>query len=324
MPQTDGGLAACAEPDAGDSWRVAMQAGDLARAWAISDAVLANRLRRRDQCWHWPRHEQFIWRGAPLAGRRVLVRCYHGLGDTIQFLRFLEPLRAIAAHVILWVQPELLTLARTARGSDEILPLHDGDAGVSYDVDIEIMELPHALRTTLSQLAHRVPYLHATSHARISTISSENVSVGIVWSAGDWDQRRSLDAAALATLVDRCPSVAFHNLQRGPARIDGTALGFRNAGSDDIAILASQVCELDLVVSVDTMLAHLAGALGIPVYVLLHSDCDWRWMKERSDSPWYPTARLFRQDRPGDWNAALASLATAVQAARAMTGRAVT
>lgn len=322
MPPTDGGLAARADPDAGESWRAALQSGDLARAWAISDAVLANRLRRHEQCWHWPRHEQFIWRGAPLSGRRVLVRCYHGLGDTIQFLRFLEPLRAVAAHVVLWVQPELIALARTARGWDEILPLHDGDVGVSYDVDVEIMELPHALRTT--ELAHRVPYLHARSRTKTATNTSERLSAGIVWSAGDWDRRRSLDTDALATLVERCPTVAFHNLQRGPARIDGTALGFRDAGTDDIATLASQLCEFDLIVSVDTMVAHLAGALGMPVYILLHADCDWRWMTERRDSPWYPTARLFRQHRPGDWNAAIASLAAAIQAARATTGRAVT
>ncbi|MBV9531256.1 MAG: hypothetical protein JO283_09340, partial [Bradyrhizobium sp.] len=129
-------------------WIAAMRAGDFARAWQISDCDLAA-VRRKDPPKHeGPRHRQRIWRGEPLRSRRVLVRCYHGLGDTIQFARFLSPLRQIASEVILWCQPELLSVMATVDGVDRILPLHDGTPDLDFDVDIEIMEIPHAIRAT--------------------------------------------------------------------------------------------------------------------------------------------------------------------------------
>lgn len=110
-----------------DRWTQAMRRGDFAAAWRISDNVLRTRMSRGETCWHWPRHHQFVWSGAPLAGRRVLVRCYHGLGDTIQFIRFAAPLRRQASGVIVWAQPALMPLLAGAEGVDEVLPLHDGD-----------------------------------------------------------------------------------------------------------------------------------------------------------------------------------------------------
>src|SRR5215217_1607145 len=129
-----------------DEWMAAMRRGDFARAWRISDAILNERLASGETCWQLPRHFQNIWDGTPLSGKRVLIRCYHGLGDTIQFIRFAAPLRAIAPEVIVWDQPELMELVRSVRGVDRVLPLHNGAPGVDYDVDVEIMELPHALR----------------------------------------------------------------------------------------------------------------------------------------------------------------------------------
>ena len=148
-----------AQTPAPDAWSAAMRAGDFERAWEISDRVLRRRVASGETCWHWPRHLQFIWSGVPLTGQRVLVRCYHGLGDTIQFIRFAAALREIAREVLVWAQPALLPLVATADGVDRVLPLHDGTPDTEYDVDIEIMELPHALRTTLASLPQRVPYL---------------------------------------------------------------------------------------------------------------------------------------------------------------------
>src|SRR5690606_11292785 len=108
-----------------------------------------------------PRHLQTIWDGRPLRGRRVLVRCYHGLGDTIQFIRFAAPLRAIARHVIVWVQPKLLPLIATVAGVDEALPLNDGTPNSVFDADIEIMELAHALRVDAEAIRRPLPYLAA-------------------------------------------------------------------------------------------------------------------------------------------------------------------
>src|SRR3954463_2783764 len=120
-------------------WMAAMRAGDFDRAWVINDSDLARRTAERTPKHEGPRHLQHIWRGEPLEGARVLVRCYHGLGDTLQFIRFAKPLRPIARDVSFWVQPELLRLAAGARGVDRVLPLNDGMPDVGYDVDIEIM-----------------------------------------------------------------------------------------------------------------------------------------------------------------------------------------
>src|SRR5690606_27492833 len=116
-----------------DAWVQAMRRGDFPTAWRISDGVLKHRLRKGEVCDSWPRNLQFIWRGEPLAGRRLFVRCYHGLGDTLQFVRLLATPRLRAAEITLWAQPQLLTLLRTVRGIDHLLPLHEGEPDVDYD-----------------------------------------------------------------------------------------------------------------------------------------------------------------------------------------------
>src|SRR5919205_354344 len=130
------------QKDLAAQWMAAARAGDFVAAWDIADRALA--LRDGASCWHLPRHEQWVWDGRPLAGRRVLVRCYHGLGDTIQFARFLPRLESVASEVIVWVQPGLMELLRTLPGEHHLLALYDGTPDVDYEVDIEIMELGHA------------------------------------------------------------------------------------------------------------------------------------------------------------------------------------
>jgi ADP-heptose:LPS heptosyltransferase len=296
----------------------AMRRGDFAAAWRVSDEVMSARAARGEACWRWPRHQQFIWDGRPLAGKRVLVRCYHGLGDTIQFIRFAAPLRRIAARVTVWAQPALVPLIATAPGVDEALPLHDGDAPAVYDADIEIMELPHALRASAARLGACAPYLHPPPLTDCAPEDSPGRRrVGFVWQAGGWDARRSIPTPLIAGLLERLArrgSVAAFVLQRGlPAR-DLAGLAARDIGSDDVAATAARIRTLDLVVSVDTMAAHLAGALAAPTFTLLHADCDWRWMQGRADSPWYPSMRLFRQSRPGDWRNVIAQVEQALAA----------
>src|ERR1700730_9596920 len=142
-----------------DPWLAAMRGGNFAEAWRISDEILNRRQRTGEAGWPAPRHLQFIWTGASLEGQRVLVRCYHGLGDTLQFIRFAAPLRARAREVTVWAQPALVELISTAPGVDRVLPLHEGTVAADYDVDIEIMELSHALRLTPGSCSTRVPYL---------------------------------------------------------------------------------------------------------------------------------------------------------------------
>jgi hypothetical protein len=282
-----------------DPWAAAMREGDFARAWEINDAVLRQRLASGEPCWHWPRHLQYVWNGDPLAGRRVLVRCYHGLGDTVQFIRFAAPLRRIAREVIVWTQPTLLSLIATAPGVDRVLPLHDGIPEADFDLDIELMEVPYALRTVPKTLPRDVPYVSVLPSCPRARCDGRP-RVGVVWAAGDWDRRRSLPARLTARLA-RIPGLHFLSLQRGPARNDLGTTGMEDASTDDAVELARVIKGLDLVISVDTMVAHLAGALGAPVWTLLHADCDWRWMQNRTDSPWYPTMRLFRQPHSGNW-----------------------
>ncbi|WP_137181873.1 glycosyltransferase family 9 protein [Roseomonas sp. AR75] len=290
-------------------WMALMRRGDWAAAWRLSDETVGARRGQRD--WTAPRHLQPVWDGTPLEGRRVLVRCYHGLGDTIQFARLLAPLQRIAAKVTVWAQPALIPLLATLRPAPHLLPLHDGTPEAEYDTDIEIMELAHALRLTPSDLAGKVPYLHPPARPRSS---DRRLQVGLAWRAGEWDARRSVPIDLLRPL-GAMHGIALHILQRGPALTQRPTDFGVESGCDDVFQAASRMRALDLVVSVDSMPAHLAGALGVPVWLLLPQPADWRWMDGREDSPWYPGMRLFRQERAGDWSAPVLRLLSALQRA---------
>ncbi len=193
-----------------------MRAGDFDTAWAINDIDL------RLDCSVGPpkhvgaRHFQRIWRGEDLTGKNVLVRCYHGLGDTIQFIRFAKPLRQIARRVTVWVQPELVSMIAQVEGVDHAMPLHDGTPDLDFDADIEIMELAHALRATTDMISGCVPYLSPV-RKRIKRLRTSKYSVGLVWEAGSWDQRRCVPLGALARLK-AIPNIQLFSLQQGPAR----------------------------------------------------------------------------------------------------------
>src|SRR3954451_4525345 len=136
-----------------------MLSGEFVRAWEISDRVL--RARAGQTCWHWPRHEQYIWNGTSIVGQRVLIRCYHGLGDTLQFVRYLPLLEQVAREVAVWVQPSLIPLLRSMKSRASWLPLNDGAPEWTYDVDLEIMELAHVFRSTAETIPRPGGYLFA-------------------------------------------------------------------------------------------------------------------------------------------------------------------
>jgi hypothetical protein len=292
---------AAADTAADDPWAAAMRRADFEGAWRISDRILRQRRAAGNTCWHLPRHLQWVWDGRPVAGKRILVRCYHGLGDTIQFIRFAQPLRALASEVIVWAQPELLALVAGAAGVDRVLPLHDGAPDCDYDVDLEIMELPHALRADPDSIARHAPYLFPTSRPDLALPPDGDLNVGLVWTAGDWDPGRSIPIHVLARLTSM-PGIRFHSLQRGPARAHAEGLAIADISSADVDLTAARMQQLDLIISVDTMAAHLAGALSLPVWTLLQADADWRWMAGGSRSVWYPTMRLLRQHSQGHWD----------------------
>lgn len=274
-----------------------MRRGDFPAAWRASDAILAARA-LGERCWDLPRHEQWVWDGQPLGGRRVLVRCYHGLGDTIQFARLLPCLERIARETIVWAQPALLELLGLIPGRRRLLPLHDSDPGVDYDADVELMELSHVFRITLETLPAQVPYFAVPRGPRLG---SDQLSVGLVAEAGDWDPRRSVPGGLLLAVLRGVAGVALYNLQ-----LARPLPGVPDLSTPDVVLLARRLRSLDLVITPDTMLAHLAGALAVPTWTLLPAEADWRWMQaDRQESPWYPTMRVFRQRDPANWRPVL-------------------
>lgn len=294
-----------------DPWMASMRRGDFDAAWRVADRTLFERAGR--PCWHLPRHFQYLWSGRPLGGRRVLVHCYHGLGDTIQFARYLPRLKAVASDVIVWAQPSLLPLLRSAGGIDLLLPLHDGDPGVERDEDVELMELPHYFRSTLATLPRDVPYLHVEpSDLGNFNFERARLNVGLVWQSGAWDDRRSVPVSLLQPLLD-LPGVHWVVLQNGIRSVPGKTTACTCLGEHTVETAARTMRGLDLVITVDTLAAHLAGALAVPTWTLLQAEPDWRWMREREDSPWYPTMRLFRQRRAGDWEDVITRVVAALE-----------
>jgi ADP-heptose:LPS heptosyltransferase len=307
------------------AWMSHMLRGDFESAWGCADRDLEARRRSGITGRDWPRHMRPIWDGRPLAGVHVLVRCHHGLGDTIQFARYMPLLAATAASIQLECQPELLPLLAELPGVDRLHPLApDEDRPITEfrgNAEIDVTELPHALCTTLDTIPAEVPYLRPEPHRvgqakqRLAGLG-EGLAVGLVWAAGGWKPERSIALARLAAL-SRIRGVRLLNLQRGPeyahwrAALGAPAMA-EVFDTDSVADAAATIAALDLVVTVDTMVAHLAGALGVPVWVMLHYAADWRWLLDRNDSPWYPTMRLFRQPRPGDWEPVVAGIAAAL------------
>lgn len=285
---------------AANSWDYHIRRGNFEEAWKYSDSVLQSRAGK--PCWHLPRHYQYIWNGTSLNGKRVLIRCYHGLGDTIQFIRFASLVKKMAKEVIVWAQPKLIPLLQTVQGIDQLLPLHDGTPEVEYDIDVELMELLHIFRTTLATLPSTTPYLYVEP---LHVLPKDNkLNVGLVWRAGDWDEKRNIPFSALLPLAN------IPNMQLIILQADAVSAGWQEGFGTNVSEYsfmeqAQLIHGLDLMISVDSMPAHLAGALGVPVWNLLHTKADWRWMNDREDSPWYPTMRLFRQEQPGDWESVI-------------------
>lgn len=271
-----------------------MRRGDYLMAWAISDRVLAARdpVTRDDPSL--PYHLRWVWDGRPYHGRHVLIRCYHGLGDTLQFARYLPALRPHVASLTVEAQPELHGLL--VGTADRLLPFVPSAPSPPSECDLEIMELPHAMRLPPRAVAPLRVGDRAFAPAGPGTI-------GVCWQSGGWDTARSVPSALVAALVAVRAAVALQ-----PAPTDLAVLNPAGCPSE-IARTAALISGLDLVITVDTMVAHLAGTLNRPTWLLLKHAADWRWMEDRADSPWYRSMRLYRQPAPGDWDAVMARVA---------------
>jgi hypothetical protein len=286
-------------------WLEAAMVGDFTVAWAASDEI------RRAQidysgCERWRRP---LWDGSPIDDRHVLVRCWRGLGDAIHFIRYAPLVRAKARSLTVEAPRSLLTLFEGVSGIDRLFALDEVDLQNDGYVEVESTELPYLFRTTLESIPRDIPYICTKQNPPVRQVLK--LKIGLCWSGGSYDPRRPIHLSDLEPL-GRLPEALFFQLQRGPALDEaiGSSVHFQNLDdrSMDVSTTACLIDSLDVVISVDTMVGHLAGALGKKVYLLLHSDADWRWLRDREDSPWYPTVTLLRQARAGDWQPVVSRL----------------
>jgi tetratricopeptide (TPR) repeat protein len=283
--------------------------------------------------WRW-RYDKFpspkrdfaqpLWLGDELiSGKTILLHAEQGYGDAIHLCRYVPRVSALGATVILEVPGSLVTLMTSLEGVDRIVA--SGDALPGFDFQTPLASLPLAFRTRLDTVPAEVPYLKAPFETAAQWSerlgAREAMRVGLAWSGNpnhSNDRNRSIALADLLPL-SRC-GVELIGLQKEPRPKDAATLEqnpeIRNFGPDlrDFADTAAVIEQLDLVVSADTSIAHLAGALGKPVWIMLPHAPDWRWLLEREDSPWYPTAQLFRQASAGDWAGVVARVAAALRA----------
>ncbi len=303
-------------PDVAADWLAAMRRGDWEQAWQATDRLEIPRRTRQRQPGFERAPQHLRWDGTPLVDRVVLVRCEHGLGDTLQFMRFLPQLRARQLHFM--VQPPLVDLLRGAPGLGEVRNYWTDDPLPPHEVDVEVMELAYALRMRMEDVPPPYPHLRARlpDAPGLPPHPDSVLRVGLLWSVSDWGQDRSVPLAILAPLFE-VPGVRYFSLQQGAAaqdpllqRLDVDLLSPRTT---TIPLAAAAMCRMDLIVCPDSMPAHLAGTLGVPTWMMLKHDADWRWMVAREDSPWYPGVRLFRQAAPGDWAGVVERIASALR-----------
>jgi hypothetical protein len=306
----------------GAQWLAAMRRGDLRAAHAISDVVLAGRDPAGRDDPRLPYHLRWVWRGEAFAGRDVLVRCYHGLGDTIQFARYIPIAAERCAEVILGCSPELAPLLAAIPGVAQChtrwtdIPPHAAYARLS--------SLPGLFGTVEATIPASVPYLRADP-AKVARWAERlgprrGRRVGLAWAGRSThpnDARRTIALETLAPIWD-LPGLEPVSLQKPVPAADAGARALFSLRTEellaDFGETAALIANLDLVVTVDTAIGHLAGALGAPAWILIPATADWRWLRDRADSPWYPSVRLFRQTALGCWEEPVRALAAALRA----------
>lgn len=252
-----------------------------------------------------------LWTGQSLKGERILLHAEQGFGDTLQFVRYAALVAECGGEVILEVQPALRRLLENVAGVSRIVS--QGEPLPEFSWHCPLMSLPFAFRTTLESIPSFPSYLSIPENEVIQTKqkwAAPGFRLGLAWAGNPKhinDHHRSMHLQDFIPLANT-PGVTFYSLQVGEASKQILDVGLRFPIYDvcsqntDFAQTATFIAGLDLVITVDTAVAHLAGALGIPVWILLaHSRTDWRWLRNREDSPWYPSAQLLRQQTPGDW-----------------------
>jgi ADP-heptose:LPS heptosyltransferase len=276
----------CPRTHVNERWTCWMLLGQFERAWQESDVVGAS-----------------FDREVMGRAKSVSIRCLRGFGDAIQFLRYIPGLAAPARSVIVHAPRPMHALLRRLEGIERVVTLEEKS---SCDGDMECSDLPYFFRTTLDDIP---PAANFSLPRAECNVEAQYRNIGIVWAAGEWNPARSLPVESFRSLAE-IPGITLHSLQRLPHLLSTTPSSaprlpdfLHNLEGETQSILATaeSILSLDLIVSVDTMVAHLAASLGKPVWLLLPWRGDWRWMLARGDSPWYPGMRILRQPRDGDW-----------------------
>lgn len=266
------------------------------------------------------------WQGEPLAGQRLLVWTEQGLGDSVMMMRYLPLLKNRGAgRVIVYCSAPLVRLMRAVAGVDEVIAQEDSLAVGTFDRYCALMSLPHVFATTLDSVPPDVPYLRVPAElqckwvARLAAIARPRV--GLVWAGAKrnlTEARRSTRLQAFAPVLG-AGGAHFVSLQKGAEarELETVKWPLFDAMDEcgDLMETAALIGELDLVITIDTSVAHLAGALGRPVWLLTRGDSAWQWLLERETSPWYPTMRIFRQPPGGNWHDLMVRVAAAFRTA---------
>lgn len=272
-----------------------------------------------------PKFEQPLWLGKePLQGKTILLYAEQGLGDTLQFCRYAKLVAAQGATVLLAVQSPLTSLLADLEGVHMIYAIEDREALPAFDYHCPLLSLPLAFNTQLGTIPSGVPYLRSDPDRvrrwQIELGDTDLPRIGVVWSGNPIhgnDHNRSIALADFIQVVS--PRAQFISLQKDVRSNEKPMLAARSDilhvgdAIEDFMDTAALVELMDLVIAVDTSVAHLAGALGKPLWLLLPFNVDWRWLLDRDDNPWYPSARLFRQPLLGDWAPVLATVAAELQ-----------
>jgi len=298
--------------------------GELQRGW-------------KEQEWRWkkrkfpsPRRnfDRPLWNGSDLAGKTILIHAEQGFGDSIQFCRYVPRVKAMGAKVVLEVQGELMELMRTLDGVDVLL--QRGEKLPEFDVQCPLLSLPTVMGTSLETIPGEIGYLKADAQKiakwKGKIGQDDKLKVGIAWAGGAVhtnDLNRSARLVDFGALVE-VAGVKFYSIQKGPPaeQLKNAPVGMEivDLGRElaDFSETAAALSCLDLVIAVDTSVVHIAGALGKEVWALLAFMPDWRWMLERSDTPWYPTMRFFRQPSRGDWAGVMREVVKSLEARQAL------
>ncbi len=277
--------------------------GNFALGWSEYEHRDSARQARRN-------FSQPQWKGEPLNGARIFLHAEQGIGDTLQSIRYIPLVSARGGRILLGIQTRLRRLLAGTEGVWRFV--YEGETPPEFDFHCPLLSLPLAFGTDLNSIPGKIPYVHPAPELVEfwkKRLQENPFCIGVVWGGNPkhpYELWRSIKLDQLAPLT-KLSGTTFYSLQMGPPAQELKGVGSRvkiidlQSGQRDFADTAAIVANLDLVISIDTSVAHLAGAMGKPVWILLHKSPDWRWLLERDDSPWYPTARLFRQSTLGNW-----------------------